>query len=163
MRQPKVYLNKINISDLNKIENEKNQTMTCSMTPCFVHTIYLSEFNYKTILLAGIENGLCFAFDATNLTLNDSEQMQSPFNCALTQLNSLNLLNDSNSLMIACGNGKSIELFNLNEKNNEIKINKLNQFKIDHNAKINSAKCQNNKLFLTDTTDYLTIYDFNKQ
>ena len=162
MRQPKLYLNKVNISDLNK---QKNET-TCSMlTPCFVHTInYLTNsFNSKPILLAGIENGLCFACDANSMSIDSftSEQLQSPFNCALTHLI---CLNEQQETLVACGNGKSIELFNLSEQeNNKIKINKQNEFKINHNAKINSAKCQNNKLFLADTTNHLTIYDFNKQ
>lgn len=162
MRAPKSYINKVNMSDL----NNKDQTTVCSMTPCFVHAIYLVELNdggseasgKELFVLAGIENGLCFCLRANHLAECEksivNEQLQS-LNCALTQFGSLN-----DECLVACGNGKAIELFNVNQLNGKTKINKLNT--IDHSAKINSAKCKYNKLFLTDTTNCLTVYDFNK-
>jgi len=170
IRSTKSYSKKINTTDiLAELNKNEENNLVSSMTPSFVHTLHLVHSNSEPILLAGIENGLCLAFKIDLFKFACSEQLQS-FNCALTQLNDF-FLNDkmklegaynSENILFGCGNGKTIEFFYFKkENNNDIKVQKFDEFKIDHCKKINLEKSFDKKLFVEDTSSKLTIYDFN--
>lgn len=166
LRTTKTFANKINVSEiLSNLNKGAQDSLASSMTPCFVHSIHLTELNNETFLLAGIENGLCFAFKTDSFKYLCNEQIQT-FNCALTQLDSL-VLNDkmkvenNDKAIVGCGNGKAIEFFYLNQGLDSIDIKRIEKLKINHESKINSAKYSNRKLFVADTSSHLTIYDFN--
>ena len=155
------FLKKIDISETLSKLNETNaeNDLISSMTPCFVHTLNITN----SLLLCGIENGLCMFFNALNGEYVDRIQMQS-LNCALTQIEnvdpSINIPNEANShnLTIFGGNGKMIEFLKIE---NSSKLEKLESLRIDHGQKINCMKVYKKKLYVADTSPNLTIYDLN--
>ena len=115
------------------------------------------------MLVCGIENGLGILYDADTLTYQDHKQLQA-FNCAVTQFTrfeSSNLVN-----YLACsGDGRTIEFFDLiqsqaNADYNGYTIKKFESFSIIHGEKVNCLRYLNKKLFVADTTNDLTIYNF---
>ena len=168
----------INISEVlsRKQEEDTDQnSLVSTMTPCFVHSLCFSNINEHSVLLAGIENGICLAFDTNTCECLTLKQIKD-FNCALTSMikleegnlnekfkNYLRLAN-TNELFISCGNDLSIEFFYLNNRKNacnSITIEKLNKFKLNHGYKINNSLFVDNSLFVCDTTSDLTVYDLN--
>ena len=168
----------INISEVLSRKQEENtdqNSLVSTMTPCFVHSLCFSNINEHSVLLAGIENGICLAFDTNTCECLTLKQIKD-FNCALTSMikleegnlnekfkNYLRLAN-TNELFISCGNDLSIEFFYLNNRKNacnSITIEKLNKFKLNHGYKINNSLFVDNSLFVCDTTSDLTVYDLN--
>jgi WD40 repeat protein len=171
-------LNKISVSDVlmekQQQQNDENSFLS-TMTPCFVHSLCFTSLNQQPVLLAGIENGLCLSFNASTcecLTLKQVKYL----NCGLTSIVSINGSNlnkkfqnylkivDSNDMFVSCGNDQFIEFFYLNNKLNDSSlatIEKLNKFKINHGYKINYTLVQDNKLYVCDTTDELTVYNID--
>lgn len=165
------------------LESNTENEFISTMTPCFVHSLHLTSVNIEgnntPILLAGIENGLCLAFNATTCEYLFSKQLKQ-LNCALTQLTSisktqlnskfqtyLNLTN-ANEILISTGNDLNIEFFYLNNKNSvesglnsRIKIEQLNKFKIKHGLKINYTLAHENNLYICDTSENLSIYNMD--
>lgn len=156
----KPYLNAININDtirdINKSKDSEDFLIS-TMTPCFVHCLDLIEKENKSLLFCGIENGLCILYDAENCSYLDHSQLQK-FNCGLTQLTQASSMNGT---LVGSGNGKTIEFFDLDKSSTCYSIRKLDDFKIDHNDKVNCLRYFNKKLFVADTTDDVTIYDLN--
>ena len=181
MRSPKSSNNKSNLAkeikvseDLIPKENDLNEEfLISSMTPCFVHCMRFFKYDQRYALLAGVENGVCMVYDPQTCEKLCNEQLQS-FNCALTQLNQtksdliFSQFVQSNNLIVSGGNGKTIEFSYIESINKDESANSLSSFKlkkiddvtINHNQKINSLFCIENKIFVADTTDDLTIYDF---
>ena len=170
-------INKISVSDVltqKEPQNDEN-SLVSNMTPCFVHSLNMTSLNQEPILLSGIENGFCLAFNAKTCECLTLKQVKN-FNCALTSIvkieesclnnkfqNYLSLVN-ANELFISCGNDLSIEFFYLNNKNRDIKsisIEKLNKFTLNHGNKINNATFSGNNLFTCDTSADLTIYNLD--
>ena len=172
----KPYVNMININEmfsslthLTNDDDHQSSILMSSMTPCFVHSI---NFN-SNLLLCGVENGFCILFD-DKLKYIGHKQLQLP-NLALTQIVNLNdkiKLNDDdddddkeviivdNPIAVA-GDGKKIEFIYLDKDVcNQSMIKIVNQLNINHKLKINCLKYNNRKLYLADTSNALSIYEY---
>jgi len=108
-------------------------------------------------LVCGIENGLCIVYDSATCEYRDHKQLQT-FNCALTQITDCSGLTVKNEgPILACsGNGRTVEFFRLDASQ---RVECLGVRHIDHGEKVNCLKYSERRLFVTDTTDNLTIYD----
>ena len=115
-------------------------------------------------LVCGIENGLCILYDVATCEYRDHMQLQT-FNCALTQIENcpgLTTQKESASIYACSGNGRTVEFFSL-DNNQQIKpVEHLGLSRINHGEKVNCLRYSDRKIFVTDTTDNLTIYDFNE-
>ncbi len=88
------------------------------------------------------------------------------FNTALTQIvdcQSLFTKKCSNSIYACSGNGRTVEFFSLDDHQNFKKVDSIGITQINHGSKVNCLKYSDKKIFITDTTNNLTIYDFNQQ
>ena len=150
---------------MGKLESQKDRekNLISSMTPCFVHSLHFSEQQNTKVLCCGIENGLCLALNPVSLEYLSCKQLQ-PFNCALTQLESFESVNrlkkdfdQDRKVFLAAGNGKTIEFASVSDKNEFLKESEG----IAHRDKINCIKYREEKLYVADTSNDLTIYDFN--
>lgn len=132
----------------------------------------MSEVDGTSLLLGGVENGLCILYDASTCKYYDHEQMQ-PFNCALTQLTSFELTDlmrgslvnapECTEILAGSGNGKTIEFFGLGrDPKRDFAIRKFSSLQIDQVNKVNCLGYSNRKLFVADTSNDLTIYNFDK-
>jgi WD40 repeat protein len=164
------YANKINVSEvLSSLGGDtSSSTFFNTMTPNFVHALNFAQMDTKSseskfILMAGIENGLCILFEPNTCSYINHEQLQR-FNCALTQISGKIKVIGSDDSMIACGgNGSYIELASLSADSGEnaVRLNKSPQFLLNHLNKVNCLRSYSNKLYVADTSNHLSIYDFN--
>jgi WD40 repeat protein len=163
----KPYVDLININEILASLNSNDQSILIStMTPCFVHSIHFNS----NLLMCGVENGFCILFD-NNLKYVGHQQLQLP-NLALTQFVNFQdkiKLDDENSSVIdnpitVAGDGRKVQFIYLEKENNDCddqpKIKIVNQLNIDHKFKINCLKYNNRKLYLADTSNALSIYEY---
>jgi WD40 repeat protein len=162
----KPYVDLININELLSSLNSNDHSLLMStMTPCFVHSIHFNS----SLLMCGIENGFCILFD-DKLKYMGHTQLQLP-NLALTQMvnfQDIIKLDDESkvidNLITVAGDGKKIEFIYLEKEienvDHQSKIKIVNQLNIDHKYKINCLKSNNRKLYLADTSNALSIYEY---
>ena len=149
------------VESKSRMNNGDLEYLVSSMTPPFVHSLFFS----RSFLLAGIENGLCLAFEPVNCELVGCRQLQ-PLNRALTQFDQFQLGQNTEGL-VASGDGKLIDFVRLESASQsgvndllKVDIKKEDSLRIQHGHKINCIKFRGSKLYVADTSNDLNIYDF---
>lgn len=165
----KPFLKKVAISDeIQKLIQKNNADMLSSMTPSFIHSLYFVELrDNKTGLMCGIENGYALLFDSGNCKLIDGKQITN--NLAVSQFSKFEIIQDK-KLIVTSGDSKKIEFIYLNEKDLSSKkridisyeINKFEELSIDFNKKINCLKYKDKQMYVSDTSNDITIFNFEK-
>lgn len=163
----KTFLKKVSISDeIQKLIQKNNADMLSSMTPSFIHSFYFTELrDNKKGLMCGIENGYALLFDSGSCKLIDGKQITN--NLAVSQFSKFEIINEK-KLILTSGDSKKIEFIYLNEKEVSskkriditYKINKFEELSIDFNKKINCLKYSDQKVYVSDTSNDITIFNF---
>jgi WD40 repeat protein len=154
--------------------------LVSSMTPSFVHSLHFSNLKRSsvdsTVLLCGIENGICLVFDPKSCEFISCRQLQ-PFNRALTQFETLHgfkssALSITEEVVATSGDGKQIECVYLSSSGtggeaavsiaSKVFVNKIDSLHIKHGQKINCIKYSEGRLYVADTTNDLSIYDIEQ-
>ena len=145
-------------------DSEQNSdAFVSSMTPCFVHCLEFNSVGDSTVLMAGVESGMCMLFDAKTCKSVGHRQIQ-PFNCALTQLCPVQMTDGQEPVVVAAaGNGTHIEFVAVKSEENAeeagtFQMEDVSGLRLNHGNKVNCLKFSDKKLFVADTTNDLTIY-----
>lgn len=82
-----------------------------------------------------------------------------------------NELKQNKDIMVTGGDSNLIEFIYLDKKDDDsaaagnssfrLRIDKIDSLKLDHGDKINCLRYSNGRLYVSDTTKNLTIYDFS--
>lgn len=165
----KPYVKKVAISDeIQKlIQIQKDSAdMLSSMTPSFIHSLYFTELEEgKMGLMCGVENGYAMLFNPENCKLIDGKQITN--NLAVSQFSNFEKL-DNQNLIATSGDSKIIEFIYVNRKEKPIKneldytlqINKFTDLNIKHNKKVNCLKYKDKKIYISDTSNNITMFNF---
>ncbi|CAF0778741.1 unnamed protein product [Brachionus calyciflorus] len=166
----KQFVKKVAISEeLEKViksQNDDTDFMLSTMTPSFVHSLFFTEIDQNKMgLLCGIENGYAMLFDPDTCKLSDGKQLTN--NLAVTQFDKFEKVQEKN-LLVTSGDSKIIEFIYFDKKEvtrknkSEIKyeLEKFQDMKIDFKRKVNCLKFRDNKLYIADTSNSLTVFDF---
>ncbi|RNA44229.1 WD repeat-containing 53 [Brachionus plicatilis] len=165
----KPFIKKVAVSDeiqkLIQIEKD-GADMLSSMTPSFIHSLYFIELpENKTGLMCGTENGYAMLFDSDSCKLIHGKQITN--NLAVSQFNKFEKIDDKN-LIATSGDSKLIEFIYLNKEQANFKnkthvkfeIRKFEELSIKHGKKVNCVKYKDQKLYLSDTSNDISIYNF---
>ena len=177
----KPFVRQINVSEVMQLilsskseQDSELEYLVSSMTPSFVHSLHFSSVNNsESVLLCGIENGLCLAFNPKNCQFYSCKQLQ-PLNCALTQLETFETGKRcgyetiEREMIVTSGDGKRIEFAYLSETSkisdqdgcNKIQVNRVEPLRLVHVNKVNCVKYKNGNLYVADTSNSLSIYNF---